>query len=152
MTDNRTTEQTAMERFRTALEERGIEFETDDDECAEGEERMTLFKANLGESEFDIFVTAKDWYFDGKLTPWLDVEFHNMLTPEQAIAATLGNTRAERTHAPVFDGKWFRCSACNESLAMFGVRTKNAKGGKVVREIAEQIRFCPWCGERLVDA
>ena len=86
-----TTEQTAMGRFRAALEKRGIEFETNDDECAEGEERTTLFKANLGEGEFDIFVAAKDWYFDGKLTPWLDVEFHNALTPEQAIAATLGD-------------------------------------------------------------
>ena len=94
MSDNRPTAPTAMERFRTALEKRGIEFETNDDECAEGEERMTLFKANLGESEFDIFVTAKDWYFDGELTPWLDVEFHNALTPEQAIAATLGNSKS----------------------------------------------------------
>lgn len=93
MTDNRTTELTAMERFRTALEKRGIEFETNDDECVEGEERMTVFKANLGESDSDIFVTAKDWYFDGKLTPWLDVEFHSALTPEQAIAATLGSDR-----------------------------------------------------------
>jgi len=90
MTGNRTNEQTAMERFRALLEKRGVEFETNDDECAEGEERITVFKANLGESEFDIFVTAKDWYFDGKLTPWLDVEFHNTLTPEQAVVATLG--------------------------------------------------------------
>lgn len=96
MTDNRTTELTAMERFRAALEKRGIEFETNDDECAEGEERTTLFKANLGEGEFDIFVAAKDWYFDGKLTPWLDVEFHNTLTPEQAIDATLGSEREKR--------------------------------------------------------
>lgn len=58
----------------------------------------------------------------------------------------------KQTHAPVFDGKWFRCSNCNESLAMFGVRTKNSEGGKVVREIAEPISYCPWCGERLVDA
>lgn len=88
---NRTNELTAMERFRAALEKCGIEFETSDDECAEGEERTTTFKANFGEDESDIFVTAKDWYFDGKLTPWLNVEFHSALTPEQAVAATLGD-------------------------------------------------------------
>lgn len=107
-TDNRMTEQTAMERFRAALEKRGIEFDTNDDECAEGEERTTVFKANLGESEFDIFVTAKDWYFDGELTPWLDVEFHNALTPDQAILVTLGEKPRDKTEEWLLD-------ACNQA-------------------------------------
>ena len=135
MTDNRTTEQTAMERFRAALEKRGVEFETDDDECAEGEERVTVFKANLGESDSDIYVTAKDWYFDGKLTPWLDVEFHNTLTPEQAIAATLGSGTCE--FMPFADEDWSEpnavrgvCSEC--SALMYG-----------------KDNYCPNCGARV---
>lgn len=97
MSDSRTTELLPMERFRAALEKRGIEYETDDDECAYGEPRCTVFKAHIGgDREMDIVIVGvKDWYFDGKLTPWLDVEFHNVLTPEQAIAATLGNERDE---------------------------------------------------------
>jgi len=121
MTDNRTTEQTAMERFRAELEKRGIEFETDDDECAEGEERTTTFKANLGEGDSDIFVTAKDWYFDGKLMPWLEVEFHNVLTPEQAIAATLGSGTCEQVREAIEEAEAELLESC-EYVGTMGER------------------------------
>ena len=120
MTDNRTTE-LPMEHFRAALEKRGIEYETNDDECAYGEPRCTVFKAHIGgDRETDIVIVGvKDWYFDGKLTPWLDVEFHNVLTPEQAIAVTLGRPKVKKVRGLTYDEHggevyYLACSGCGD--------------------------------------
>jgi hypothetical protein len=127
MTDGRTTEQTAMEQFRMLLEKRGIEYETDDDECADGEERTTTFKASLGD---EIYVTAKEWYCGGELTPWLDVEFHNALTPEQAIAATLGNTKYV----------YALCGTDPSTMPSYGGETNELLGIYATRKAAEKAK------------
>lgn len=64
----------------------------------------------------------------------------DMLTPEQAIAATLGradelNSRAKRTCRNTSDSNYFRCSVC---------RKKTYQG-------EETFNYCPNCGAKVVE-
>ena len=85
MTDNRTTE------LREKLTERGVEYTTND---------------HLGAYE-----TSWNGFTAMQLTP--GAKLMMVFTPEQAIVATLGNSRAERTCHNVSTTNNFRCSECD---------------------------------------
>lgn len=53
--------------------------------------------------------------------------------------------------APEWDGQWFRCGACGESLDRFGVRTTQMLDGTTVRRIAEPPKRCPECGAKVKE-
>lgn len=90
MTDNRTTK-----LLHKLLDERGVEYETDVDECCDDEQPSTTWDFNL--CGLEMTVTTKEFVdIDGKT--YLEMDFHHAFTPEQAIAATLGNSTLTAEH------------------------------------------------------
>lgn len=70
------------------LEERGVEYFTDDNERAHDEPARTTWDFVL--CGYEMTVTATELVdIEGKT--YLEMDFHHAFTPEQAIAATLGN-------------------------------------------------------------
>lgn len=110
---------TATERLREMLDERGV---------AHSDHYLsTTWRDGHG-----ILHLAGEPMADGSLVV-------DMLTPEQAIAATLGNSRAERTCEFTPDGMmddrlWFACSNC---------------GGYITTDYGMP-SYCPHCGARTV--
>ena len=141
---------TATERLRELLDERGVKYETED--------RPTIRYTEWG-----------DWVFAEPL----DAKPHTLgaqcelmripATPEQAIAATLGNDGAERSNDGVAErgtchmkrsqdecydehtgeewsvGCW-KCTACGENVA----------GGATSNGVTAGPRYCPVCGAKVV--
>ena len=114
MTDNRTTEMLCK-----LLEERGVSYQT----------HYLHVSWRVGPKLFD----AVD-NLDGTLTV-------DNLTPEQAIAATLG--RPERTcKSTTDDNAWcFVCSECGKSFPRNKLHLAHNHG---------EINYCPNCGARVV--
>ena len=108
----------ATERLRELLDERGVEYDTDDEDGCE----FTEWMAN-----------GLEWEADSRgelvyLTPVM------LITPEQAIAATLGpgTCHNESKYPQMF----FCCSEC-------GCAHKRN------RAYVDMPRFCPNCGRRV---
>ncbi|MBQ1449379.1 MAG: zinc-ribbon domain-containing protein [Eggerthellaceae bacterium] len=119
MTDNQDAE------LRELLDERDIEY-------AESQDRFrTRFRFNYCEA-------CDDYLNEIEVMGACITASKSYLTPEQAIAATLGNARAERTckrekHGRKMDGSWrMRCSECG-----YGIGDK-------------RWNFCPNCGAKVV--
>lgn len=102
---------TATEVLRRLLDERGVEWD------GESYESVTFWN-----EETNMAVASDD--FDGRL--WVS----QRLTPEQAIAATLGQGTCKLT----MDGTdgCFGCSECLENIPPLA-------------------NYCPNCGRRIVD-
>ena len=132
----------ATERIRALLDERGVEYDTDDEDGCE----FTEWVAN-----------GLEWEADsrGELVSLMPVM---LITPEQAIAATLGScnctndcTNSERTDTcyPIISDNlnesegmgdaWADCSECGHLL--FVLTDPNSKPPN----------FCPNCGRKVVD-
>lgn len=113
-TDNRTTE------LREKLTERGVEYTTND---------------HLGAYE-----TSWDGFTAMQLTP--GAKLMMVFTPEQAIAATLGNSRAERT--------------CKQEERGWGTEGDHARvwltcgHDCMVPTVQDLPNYCPTCGARVV--
>lgn len=102
----------ATDLLRELLDERGVEWEDD--------ENVTRF---FGPDGFEV-VMQED--IDGKL----DCLTPLYLTPEQAIAATLG---AGTCRDIALEGEWFECSEC-----------------RTVKQLIHP-NYCPNCGRKVVD-
>ena len=88
--------------------------------------------------------------FEGGEIPWL----YPLALNGRVIKAMFADGEpVERVveRAPEWDGQWFRCGACGESLDRFGVRTTQMLGGTTVRRIAEPPKRCPECGARVKE-
>lgn len=129
----------ATDRLIAMLGERGVEYVIDHEygEKYPPEQRVTWSVDLAGE---DMTVTARDYCIgkddSGEWDYCLDLEFHEVFTPEQAIAATLGRGTCHDMYTD--DDEWFACSECNTELRVhepFGV--------------IGSIRFCPNCGARI---
>ena len=117
----------ATDVLRRMLDERGVEWESKDVEGISGfhDTRWNAYDVRWCYVEF----VGNNYT---KLVP--SSEFH--CTPEQAIAATLVNSRAERTCKNVDDHKtvWFICSVCGYQQKLSHTRS-----------------YCPNCGARVVE-
>lgn len=111
---------TATDELRRLLDERGVEYETDDRNGL----RETIW---CGVAAFQLSPTAK---------------MTMIITPEQAIAATLGNSRAEQTCRNEWAefGK-FRCSECWTQVDAISTNTTQPM----------PIKHCPNCGAKVVS-
>ena len=128
----------ATERLRELLDERGVERKAGESEI----DHVTMWKANGGHAEF----------YESKTTnpDLLQVNYYN-LTPEQAIAATLGRGTCHMKHSQdeCYDEhtgeEWsthcWKCTACGEKVA----------GGATSNGVTAGPRFCPYCGREVVD-
>ena len=103
MTDNRTTE------LREMLDERGVEYEVD--------ERNAITKWSTHYGAFVFFARQRE----GKLLVETTVatEHSVILTPEQAIAATLGRLKVKKVRGMTYDEHggevyFLACSGCGE--------------------------------------
>ena len=139
---------TATERLRELLDERGVEWTKNDGACSK----------------------QTDWPFNGELMAEFN-EWENGTTrfdcdtwcfsPEQAIAATLGNDGAERSNDGVaeretchivktwsdsdYDEDWrYRCSECG---CFIGVYERDPETGDAI----SADNYCPNCGRKVVD-
>jgi hypothetical protein len=92
---------TATDRLRALLDERGVKYETNEDErdlIAEPE-RTAWEYSQCGYEMYVVATEAVD--VEGK--PYLDMDFHHYHTPEQAIAATLGSVPDEIELTQTYD-------------------------------------------------
>lgn len=139
---------TATDELRRLLAERGVEY-VDDEGYGEKyppERRITWSCDIAGE---DMTVTARDYCIgindDGSSVYYLDLDFHEVFTPEQAVEATLGRgechklpsennltciVRHEPTGMTMEYGYW-RCSNCGCNC-FDGARYCMSCGAKVV--------------------
>jgi hypothetical protein len=116
---------TATERLRALLDERGVEWDADDEAMDDGSlSQVTYWYCN-----------GIEWSADGR-DEYLAFDAVQLLTPEQAIAATLGRGTCRLTD----NGPWgypYVCSACGASF------DADVNGGG--------FNFCPNCGRKVVD-
>ena len=126
---------TATDELRRLLDERGVEWGNVRNDGSESE--------YLTEWQFDDdggIATAVEWAVGGGLS----VEIHRYrLTPAQAVAATLvtGTCRMERVEDEerILHG-WMECSECGPVYPPAAERIQDA------------IKYCPFCGRKVVRA
>lgn len=125
----------ATDELRRLLDERGIEWKG-----FEGDQ-LGFVKAETAWGEVDGLGNYNYWvaeYFDG--TTLLNI---GNPTPEQAVEATLGRGTCRMTR--VEDEKrilhgWMECSECGPVYPPAAERIQDA------------VKFCPFCGRKVVDA
>lgn len=125
---------TATDELRAMLDERGVEYVVDEEYGKKypPEQTVTWSCDIAGE---DMTVTARD-YFIGDGEYCLDLEFHEVFTPEQAIAATLGaGTCHVKAAKKIGDSFGFSLS-CGHSM---------------VNPFNDHPDYCPWCGKKVMD-
>ena len=124
-------EPTATERLRALLTERGVEWRG-------GLPTETMVEAD----GLDLLYVALP---DGRVRAFI----RNYLTPEQAIAATLGTGACHDTGGTDENGQQvFNCDACGCVLSLYdrdGINTM------CTHFIYDYPRFCPACGRKVVD-
>ena len=137
-TDNRTTE-----LLRKLLDERGVEWVED---VPYGAKAITKFKSN---GVWLRYVDYDDCQYGNY--QWLDYHENEPLTPEQAIAATLGSGTCEPNW--VLQGEtqtqeFWRCE-CGNCGECFGVETRESFPLKMTIDKVDVPNFCPNCGKRI---
>lgn len=117
---------TATERLRELLDERGIEWGIAD---YSRRRLMTVWHAN-----------GQKWqFFEDRKTGWTHLSCRmDYLTPEQAIAATLGAGTCHNVHEPPKDTTFwpaphFKCSVCGRTHVS-----------------TDYVFYCPGCGREVV--
>lgn len=136
---------TATDELRRLLDERGIKYEVDEDYGKKypPEQRITWSCDIAGE---DMTITARDYCVGVNPDEYcLDLEFHEVFTPQQAIEATLGRGEC---HPIISDNlaesegtgdAWADCSECGHLL--FVLTDPNS----------EVPHYCPNCGAKVVS-
>ena len=121
---------TATERLRELLDERGVEWW-----CGE-DERKTYWRSNG---------LTWEYFNDENGDAWLGFlgACESDVTPEQAIAATLGRSECHDKNG--FDSDTgFECTVCGTMVDSYMVTTEDT--GHYT-----QFNFCPNCGRKVVD-
>ena len=126
----------ATDELRRLLDERGVEYVLDEEYGKKypPEQNVTWSCDIAGE---DMTVTARD-YFIGDGEYCLDLEFHEVFTPEQAIVATLGAELDDATMVKLHD-------KMNAALIKYeqaqGIEKREGDGKDVVPFVAEMHRL-----------
>ena len=142
----------ATDRLIAMLDERGVEYVIDHEygEKYPPEQRVTWSVDLAGE---DMTVTARDYCIgvdeNGKREYYcLDLEFHEVFTPEQAIESTLGQGTCHIvktwTESDYADHWRYSCSECGYPIE---VGERDVATGDPV----SHANFCWNCGREVVD-
>ncbi len=124
---------TATDELRRLLDERGVEYEV-------GEQGWVFFEGNgLG------------WVFVGSDTHGQLLHKKLFITPEQAIAATMGTGTCEADETDVIKC-WVKCKdePSVEHMELIHVMECSACGG-TYEYVNGGYEFCPRCGAKVVD-
>ena len=118
---------TAMDELRRLLDERGVEYT-----APETRDAVWYQSPVLG--------AVVDLQED---SGYLSMEVLNLITPQQALDATLGRgecrmTRIEDEQRILYG--WLECSECGPVYPPTAERIQDA------------VKFCPFCGQRVVTA
>jgi len=128
--------------LRRLLDERGVEYVVDEEYGKKypPEKRVTWSCDLAGE---DMTVTARDYCIsiddDGSADYFLDLDFHEVFTPEQAIAATLGTGTCELVNAAEDLGDGTSSCMCDKC------------GYTALDDWWDVFNYCPNCGRRIVE-
>ena len=137
-TDNRTTELKAINRIISTLRERGVQFAT------HGNTDRVWWTTENG-------VT---WYAqDRPNANDLFVKLEAVLTPEQAIAATLGSGTCEpkwTLQGKTQTQEFWRCD-CGNCGHEFGIEIRESYPLKMTVGKVDVPNFCPNCGRKVVS-
>ena len=156
---------TATDVLRRLLDERGVEYVVDEEygEKYPPEKRITWSCDLAGE---DMTVTARDYCIgiddDGSADYFLDLDFHEVFTPAQAIAAMLGScncpnncTNGDRTETCEADetDTW---ECVRDDLGGYGKRLtvhvmECTECGHVYEHVNGDYEYCPRCGRKRRD-
>jgi hypothetical protein len=121
-------EPTATERLRALLDERGVEWDADDEAMDDGSlSQVTYWYCN-----------GIEWSADGR-DEYLAFDAVQLLTPEQAIAATLGAGTCELVNAAEDLGDGTSSCMCDKC------------GYTALDDWWDEFNFCPNCGRRVVN-
>ena len=115
---------TATERVRELLDDRGVHWWADEDE------RKTLWESN------DL---TWEYFNDENGDAWLGFlgACEQDVTPEQAVAATLGQGTCHVKAAKKIGDSFGFSLSCGHSM---------------VNPFNDHPDYCPWCGRKVVDA
>jgi hypothetical protein len=141
----------ATDVLQRLLDERGVEYVVDEEYGKKypPEKRVTWSCDLAGE---DMTVTARDYCIgineDGSGEYCLDLEFHEVFTVEQAIAATLGTgTCQDLGGTGANDEQVFNCSECGCVLSLYD---RDGSNNLCTSFIFDYPRYCPECGRKVV--
>lgn len=132
----------ATDELRRLLDERGVEYEVDEEYAMKypPTQKVTWSSIIAGD---DMTITAQDYCIgtneDGSEEYCLDLEFHQLFTPEQAIAATLERKtcRIVEERASDTDAYW------EYTLVM-------ECGAEFIWAGSDYPICCPYCGGKVV--
>ena len=135
---------TATEELRRMLDEQGIEYR---EYQLNPFEETTAWDLDVSDIRHEVCASFEE--FDSGSTL---LKFWNC-TPEQAVAATLGDTDATPTRQgdagtchDIGGCRWFRCSACGFGIDDMYINEEHEYPP------ANQPRYCPNCGRKVVGA
>ena len=123
---------TATEELRRLLDERGVEWRG-------GLPTETMVEAD----GLDLLYVALP---DGRVRAFI----RNYLTPEQAVAATLGAGTCRDLGGTDANGEQvFNCSECGCVLSLYD---RDGSNNLCTSFVFDYPRFCPECGARVVES
>lgn len=135
---------TATDELRRLLDERGVEYETDDTQV---DGNGTMYQVTYVKEGY-----ARTWVYEEPPDCDLLVSYNLDLGAEDAIAATLGRGECKVDVLNTGDCAGYECSEyimhCNGCGHEFGHVLYNEDGDVWM---SEPPNYCPNCGRRVVD-
>lgn len=146
---------TAIDELCRMLAKMGVEYVLDEEYGKKypPEQRVTWSCDIAGE---DMTVTARDYCIgrdeSGEWEYCLDLEFHEVFTPAQAIAATVGRGTCEADETETIKC-WVKCKdePNTEHMELIHVM-ECSECGHTYEHVNGDYEFCPRCGKKRVDA
>lgn len=146
---------TAIDELCRMLAKMGVEYVLDEEYGKKypPEQRVTWSCDIAGE---DMTVTARDYCIgrdeSGEWEYCLDLEFHEVFTPAQAIAATVGRGTCEADETETIKC-WVKCKdePSTEHMELIHVM-ECSECGHTYEHVNGDYEFCPRCGRKRVDA
>ena len=146
---------TAIDELCRMLAKMGVEYVLDEEYGKKypPEQRVTWSCDIACE---DMTVTARDYCIgrdeSGEWEYCLDLEFHEVFTPAQAIAATVGRGTCEADETETIKC-WVKCKdeSSTEHMELIHVM-ECSECGHTYEHVNGDYEFCPRCGRKRVDA
>ena len=129
----------ATEELRRLLDERGVEWRRTPHYSSESRDNETVFEG-----------TGIEWYANDHLNGRLGLRaVRYEVTPEQAVAATLGPGTCRDLGGTGANGEQvFNCSECGCVLSLYD---RDGSNNLCTSFVFDYPRYCPECGRKVVS-